>query len=49
MKEPEGGIVYVSLVEFCVTKATDGWEEACEFDREVNCVHVYRLCTENCS
>ena len=36
----------IYLFEFCVTKTSDGWEEACEFDREVNCVDVCRLCTE---
>jgi len=30
-------------------EAIDVWEEACELDREVNCVDVYRLCTERCS
>jgi len=38
----------IYLVEFCVTKITDGWELACEFDREVNYVHVYILYTEYC-
>ena len=37
------------LVEFCVTKTTDVWEEVCDFDREVNCVDVFRLYTEHCS
>ena len=30
------------MVEFCVTKTTDVWEEAREFDMEVNYVDVYR-------
>ena len=38
----------IYLVEFCVTKITDGWELACEFDREVNYVNVYILYTEYC-
>jgi len=37
--------LHIYLVEFCVTKITDGWELACEFDREENYVHVYILYT----
>jgi len=37
------------LVECSVTKTTDGWEEACEFDRELNYVHVFTLYTKHCS
>ena len=27
-------------------KTTDGWEQACEFDRGVNYVHVYTYITQ---
>jgi hypothetical protein len=33
----------INLVEFSVTKTTDGWELASEFDREVYYVLVYIL------
>jgi len=33
----------VSSVEFSVTMTMEGWEWACEFHREINYVHVYRL------
>jgi hypothetical protein len=40
----------ISLLEFCVTKKTDGWELASEFDREVNYVHVtYRTLFLKCT
>jgi hypothetical protein len=36
------------LVEFFVTMTTDGWEFASEFEREVNCVHAYRMYRKYC-
>ena len=38
----------VNSVGLSVTKAKEDWEQACEIDRDVNYLYVYRLYTKHC-